>query len=824
MKSLLSSSTVKYLILSSTNTALCVSSLCVFSVLTASAVSLAHGQDEVPESRLSFQKDIRPLLSDRCMSCHGPDAEHRQADLQINSLSDLTRDRDGYRILSSGKPEESRLVDRILSSDPDARMPPSHSGKELSEEEQQRIVRWIREGAEWSEHWAWVRPIKAIPPSVRDSSWGKNWIDRWVLKTLEDKGLQPSRDAVRSTLIRRLHFDLTGLPPKIRDMLHAESTWDDAAYEQLADRLLRSDAYAERMTTWWLDLVRYGDTVGYHGDQDHHISPYRDWVIDAFATNMPFDQFTREQLAGDLLPNATLDQKIATGYNRMLQTTHEGGLQAKEYLTIYAADRVRNLSAVWLGGTLGCAQCHDHKFDPYTAKDFYSMAAFFADIDEEKHFTLGSNELPTRRPPELRVHSQRERIELERLSEELKQVESQLAEAANDESLSRRKKELVFAIDDLKAAARWTMVTESLPVPRTTRILPRGNWMDDSGDVVLPAVPEFLGSLPANGSRATRLDLANWLTDSDEGIGLLTARVFVNRLWALVFGAGLSASVDDFGGQGQPPNHPELLDQLAIEFVDSDWDVRHMLKLMIMSRTYRQTSATTEKLLHEDPANELLGRQSRFRLPAEMIRDNALAVSGLLVEKVGGPSIRPYQPDGYYRHLNFPERTYVHNADDRQWRRGVYIHWQRQFLHPMLKAFDAPMREDCTAQRPGSNTPVAALVLLNDPTFVEAARAFAYRTLTTTVTLTDSGRPLDDQRLINMFADATTRDPEDSELELLRVLLSDSRADFATSPERAVELLKVGQYQVDFPDPIEFAAWTTIARALLNLDEVVTRL
>lgn len=440
---------------------------------------------------------------------------------------------------------------------------------------------------------------------------------------------------------------------------------------------------------------------------------------------MPFDQFTREQLAGDLLEHSTVDQKIGSGYNRLLQTTHEGGLQPKEYLAIYAADRVRNVSAVWMGATLGCAQCHDHKYDPYTAKDFYAMAAFFADIDEQRHFREGSNALPTNRPPEIEVLRPRQREELRELDqqiEQLKQVQIQLADAAKQlQGLAKRRRQLL-------GLSRKTMITASVE-PREIRVLPRGNWLDESGSVVQPAVPEFLGLDIAGEARANRLDLANWLVDASSGQGGLTARVMVNRIWAMLFGQGLSRSPEDFGGQGEPPTHPKLLDNLAVEFYSRGWNIKHMVREIVLSRTYRLSSSLENSDALNNPGNRLLASQNRFRLPAEMIRDQALMLAGLLVLEDGGKSSRPYQPADYYRHLNFPVRTYSHDLDSNQYRRGVFVHWQRQFLHPMLRAFDAPSREECTARRPTSNTPLAALALMNDPTFIEAARGFASRLL-----------------------------------------------------------------------------------------------
>jgi hypothetical protein len=582
-----------------------------------------------------------------------------------------------------------------------------------------------------------------------------------------------------------------------------------AALENEVDRLLASPHYGERMAMYWLDLVRYADTVGYHGDQDQSISPYRDYVIDAFNDNLPFDQFTREQLAGDLLPNPTIDQKIATGYNRLLQTSHEGGVQAKEYLAIYFADRVRNVSNVWMGATVGCAQCHDHKYDPYTAKDFYSLGAFFADIDEAQHFKVGSNSLPTKRPPELEVHTKRERKRIAALEKLL---------LAGKFASPEDKKKVQTALAALQKAKRKTMITVATE-PRTIRILPRGNWLDDSGIIVTPAFPEFLTKdHPSTaGTRPTRLDLANWFTDPVGGTGGLTARVMANRFWYLLFGTGIAKRLDDFGGQGEAPVHPELLDNLAVEFYESGWDVKHIMKLLVTSRAYRQSSLEPPALRERDPYNRLLARQSRYRLPAETIRDNALSISGLLRSDYGGASAKPYQPAGYYRHLNFPVRKYAHHADERQWRRGVYIHWQRQFLHPMLRAFDAPTREECTAERPRSNTPIAAMVLLNDPSFVEAARVFGERIIR------DGGKG-NKERLEFAYRLALSRIPDERERSIMGKLFTLAEKEYKSHPTAAKELISAGQSPVPSDlDPAEHATWTTIARAILNLSETYTR-
>ncbi|NOY42287.1 MAG: DUF1549 domain-containing protein [Planctomycetes bacterium] len=770
---------------------------------------------------IDFSRDIRPILSNKCFSCHGPDAEHREADLRLDTEAGLQTDLGGYFAIVPSKPDQSAVFQRIVSTDPDEQMPPADLGKSLTPEEVELIQRWIAQGAAWSDHWAYAQPQSTAKPEVADSGWPLNWIDHFLLHRLEAEGLSPSPEADRVTLIRRLSFDLTGLPPTLEEVDQFVADKNGSAYEQLVDRLLASDRYGERMAIYWLDLVRYADTVGYHGDQDHNISPYRDYVIDAFNDNLPFDQFTREQLGGDLLPDAGPDQKIASGYNRLLQTTHEGGLQPKEYLAIYAADRVRNVSEVWLGATMGCCQCHDHKFDPLTMRDFYSLEAFFADIDEVEHFTKGGNELPTNRAPEEKLLTKRERQHLAELEGQLVKLEDQLVTHTKDDpesriALEKNVAKLKTQAEQIRQSARATMISVAIE-PRTIRILPRGNWLDDSGEIVEPAVPERLGKLSVGDRRANRLDLANWLTDPKQGVGQLTARVFANRLWYLFYGVGISQVLNDFGGQGEPPSHPLLLDQLALEFFNSGWDMKHIVKLLVMSRAYRQQSLTSEQLQQHDPYNRLFARQARYRLPAEMVRDNALAISGLLVLDYGGASARPYQPAGYYRHLNFPTRKYEMHSDTRQWRRGVYVHWQRQFLHPMLKAFDAPSREECTAQRPQSNTPLAALTLLNDPTFVESARVFAEKILR-------EGGDSTPSRLSYAFRAAVSRQPDEFEAKAITELLASAQKQYQNNADAANELVGVGLTPANSElDHAECAAWTAVARAILNLSETITR-
>ncbi|MGY8696227.1 MAG: DUF1549 and DUF1553 domain-containing protein, partial [Verrucomicrobiia bacterium] len=521
-------------------------------------------------------------------------------------------------------------------------MPPEDSHKSLNQDEVETLSQWIADGAEYSAPWTYEMPVEVDPPRVSREEWPVNPVDRFVLSRLEAEGLNPSPDADNVTLIRRLYFDLIGLPPTPEEA--AAFVEGRKTLENVVDELLASSHFGERMAMYWLDLVRYADTVGYHGDQDHNISPYRDYVIRSLNENMPFDRFTREQLAGDLLEEPTKWQKVASGYNRLLQTSHEGGIQEKEYNAIYAADRVRNVSAVWMGATIGCAQCHDHKFDPYTTKDHYSMAAFFADIHDAGY---NGNDLPTNRPPEMLFLSDDQELNLGKIREDMKALagldswkcievlnaeksdleeslligkkskksveeaikilETDMADCISEENRSRWL-ELVEEEQALLGRGRRTMVTVA-EEPRTMRVLPRGNWQDDTGEIVAAGVPGFLGviDLP-EGQVATRLDLANWLTDPEEGVGGLTARVFANRFWYLFFGSGISSSLSDFGGQGQPPVNPELLDYLAVSFYENDWDLKRFVRLLVTSRAYRQSSVASPELLERDPYNQLVAR------------------------------------------------------------------------------------------------------------------------------------------------------------------------------------------------------------------------
>jgi hypothetical protein len=822
------------------------------STLLAVALSLSVGRARA-DTPVDYSRDIRPLLADRCYACHGPDEAKRKAKLRLDVRAEAIK-----KVIVPGKTAASPLLERISSKDPDEVMPPPRAKKEpLTSQQIDLLRRWIDQGAKFDLHWAYVKPVRPTLPRAKDNAWVRNAIDHFIADGQEKHGLKPAPEADRITLIRRLSFDLTGLPPTPADVSRFLNDRSFEAYENLVSQLLASPHYGERMAPYWLDLVRFADTAGYHSDNHRDITLYRDWVIKAFNENERFDQFSIEQLAGDLLPNPTRAQRIASGYNRLLMTTEEGGAQAKEYTAKYAADRVRNASVVWLAGTMGCCECHNHKFDPYTTKDFYSFAAFFADVQEVAVGRQPQTPLPT---PEQAAQLRRldeqmaaVRAVLDKQTPELDAAQTtweaalRLADVrkypkpvldalliepakrsyAEKQTLAAHYRTLALILEpvrkqfaDLKR--RRDELNKTLPTslvsltgpPRVMRILRRGNWMDDSGEIVQPAVPAFLASLEVKDHRATRLDLARWLMAPDNP---LVARVFVNRLWKLMFGQGLVKTLDDFGTQGASPTHPELLDWLAAEFVSSGWDIKHMVKLMAMSTAYRQSSRASKEQRERDPANQWLARQNCFRIDAEFVRDTALVVSGLLSEKVGGASVKPYQPEGYWQYLNFPVREYHPDHGEAQHRRGLYTYWQRTLPHPSLVAFDAPSREECTAERPRSSTPLQALVLLNDPSYVEAARALAERVL-------HEGRRTVPERLDRAYRLVLSRAIRPAEVQVLTELLEKHLGEYRADRQAAGKLLRVGELPLSKDiEPAELAAWTSVARAILNLHETITR-
>lgn len=819
--------------------------------------------------RVEFNRDIRPILADACFACHGPDSSRREAALRLD-VRDAAIEAGA---IVPEKPDASALIERVLSDDPDLQMPPPQTRKTLSEEQKELLRRWIEQGAEYQQHWAYEPPRRPNIPA------GEKAIDYLVRRRLDEKGVAPSPPADRRTLIRRLYSDLLGLLPTPEEVEAFEKDARSDAYERLVEKILASPHYGERMAIGWLDVVRFADTIGYHSDNPRNVWPYRDWVIRSFNDNKPFDRFTLEQIAGDLLPDATLETRVGSAFNRLLLTTEEGGAQPKDYEARMLADRVRAIGAAWLGQTTGCAQCHDHKFDPFTMRDFYSLGAFFADVEEasigrrEEGMLVPSEEEAAKlaeldkllaeaeakaKGPEAELNAAQ--AEWEKGLAEGGGAETQLAEqlqslVGDDESakkaalatakalktptakrsvqergtitsfyrthINRSHREVLAWRDQLQRQRQQLvrsiprcLVSKSAPTPRTVRILPRGNWMDESGEIVAPAFPHYLPQPPPVDRRLTRLDLAQWLVSRENP---LTARTVVNRLWSQFFGAALSRVPADLGAQGEPPTHPELLDWLACEFMESGWDVKHLVRTIVLSETYRQSSAERPELAALDPDNRLLARQNVFRVDAELVRDYALGLAGLLSPRIGGPSVKPYQPDGYWENLNFPQREYVIDRGDAQYRRGLYVWWQRTFLHPSLLAFDAPSREECASERARSNIPQQALVLLNDPTYVEASRAFAERILS-------DGPKSTEERIEWAWRQAVQRSPDAQERRVVAELLEKQLAAYRNDPQAVDARLQVGLSKPpEEIDSIELAAWTHVARVILNLHEMITR-
>jgi len=799
--------------------------------LLACAGWLGAGFAASAADRLSYDRDVRPILADNCFGCHGPDEHDRKAGLRLDAPQPVTPPTDsGLPAIVPGKPDESELIARILAADADVLMPPPESHKSLSAAQKETIRRWIAAGAAYEPHWAYLPPVRPALPAVRNMAWPRNAIDRFILAQLEQEGLEPAPEADRSTLIRRLSLDLTGLPPSRAETEAFLTDTSPHAYDNLVDRLLASPRYGERMAVDWLDAARYADTNGYQVDRDRENWAWRDWVIKAFNDNVPFDRFTVEQLAGDLLPDPTPEQRIATGFHRNHMLNEEGGIIAEEFLAEYTADRVETTATVWLGQTFNCTRCHDHKFDPFTQRDFYSLKAFFHNVDErgigirEAHVRLSA-------PPTLRLSTpaQEERLaELQarvdaglKALEDLRKAETNPAAGQPADPLEQAEHELKNARKasaDFEASIPTALVMEELPQPRQTFILLRGDYASP-GEEVIAATPAILPPL-ADGLPRNRLGLARWLVAPENP---LTARVTVNRFWQSLFGAGLVATSEDFGSQGSHPSHPDLLDWLAVEFRETGWDVKRLVRLIVTSATYRQRSALPPGLEQRDPQNRLLARGPRFRLQAEFVRDQALAAAGLLVAKIGGPSVKPYHPPGLYEQVVAETEdlvvSYEQGVGDDLHRRSLYTYWKRSVPHPAMLAFDAPFRETCTVKRSRTNTPMQALTLMNDPTFVEAAKFLAARMIR------EGG---DDAvgRIAHGFWLVLARPPGPEEVGVLTTALTRFRKAYAAAPSAAAALLEVGDAPVEpslGSEAGDLAAYTLLASILLCRDEAVMK-
>ncbi len=754
---------------------------------------------------LQFNRDVRPILSDACFTCHGPDKAKRKADLRLDT-------REGAKSsVVPGKPDESELVQRLTSADPHKLMPPPKAVRRVSKEEIAVIRRWISEGAKWEPHWAFVPPVKARPaigglgasgPRLEGGPLAGNPLDAFLAERLKKDGLTFSKEAPRSTLIRRVTFDLTGLPPTPDEVDAFVNDTRPDAYERLVDRLLSSPRFGERMALDWLDSARYADSNGYQSDRDRVMWPWRDWAVRQFNENTPFDRFTVEQIAGDLLPGATTQQKLATGFHRNHPLNGEGGRIAEESRVDYVVDRVDTTATVWLGLTLGCARCHDHKYDPFSAKDYYRLYAYFNSIDESGAVDRGGNanpvlDFPT---PEQEVRREVLRKEIAAIEAKVKDAPAKVRPSVEKELKAKRD-----GLTNFEKSFLNVMVMRERAKPRESFILLRGAY-DKYGEKVTPGVIEKLAKAPPGEGR---LGLARWLVASDNP---LTARVIANRYWQMLFGTGIVRTAEDFGVQGEPPSHPELLDWLAVELRESGWDVKRLLRLIVTSRAYRQSSALTADLREKDPKNRLLARGPRHRLPSVMIRDQALALSGLLVEKTGGPPVKPYQPAGIWEEFSFGFIRYVQDHGDKLYRRALYTFWRRTVAPTSL--FDVAARQVCEVKPVLTNTPIHALVTLNDVTYAEAHRVLASRVLR------DGG----EDKLGWLFKLATGRTPTARERAVLERALARLRAQYKADPAAAKELIRAGESPVDDKaDAAELAAWAGLCSLVLNLDEVITK-
>ncbi len=735
-----------------------------------------------PETPVDFNTEIRPLLRERCLRCHG--GVRQKSGLSFVFREDaLGPTESGLPAIVPGHPEQSELIRRVTHGDPDQRMP--LETEPLRKAEIDLLKRWIEQGARWEPHWAYVKPDRALRPPETDAGWSQNDLDAFVLARLHAEGLPPSREADPATLLRRLSLDLTGLPPTLADVEAFEQDTTANAYQERVEALLASPHFGEHWAALWLDLARYGDSQGYQKDLLRPtIWRYRDWVIDAFNRDLPFDQFTLEQLAGDLLPEPTEAQLLATAFHRNTMSNDEGGTDDEEFRVVAVIDRLNTTFEIWQGTTIGCVQCHGHPYDPFRHEDFYRLYAFFnntADADR----TDDEPTLDLRSPAQQR---------------EISQINARLAQHPEERA------ELTARLEATHPAP--VPIMQALPPDssRATHVFERGNWLVH-GEAVQPGVPAALEPLLEE-SLPNRLGLARWLIHPDNP---LTARVIVNRLWAHLFGIGLVETLEDFGTQGTPPSHPDLLDWLAVQFMDAHhWRIKPLLKQIVLSATYRQRSAVSPALRERDPDNRLLARGPRLRLTAEQVHDQALAVSGLLSAKMYGPSVMPPQPEGTWNVIRHTARWTTSTGEDR-YRRALYTLWRRSSPYPSLVTFDSPSREFCVSRRMPTNTPLQALVTLNGPVYVEAAEALARRMYT------EAG-PTPTAQLRHGYRLVQFKDPDAPRLEALLSFYRKTLARYQQTPDEITALIQNPDAQTP-----ERAALINIATVLLNLDAVIMK-
>ena len=735
---------------------------------------------------VQYNRDVLPILSANCFACHGADRVTRQADLRLDQAESAFANRDGITAIIPGKPKQSEVVTRIFSNNPDNQMPPPDHDQQLTNAERQILKSWIERGARYEKHWAFVAPINPAIPKTR---WGTNEIDSFVFARLKQENLRPQTRATREQLIRRASIDITGLPPTLDQVDRFLADESPDAFENIVDELLTSPQYGERMANWWLDGAHYGDSHGYDNDLENTQWPWRNWVIEAFNSNMPFNDFTIEQLAGDLLPDPTESQILATAFNRNNRIQTEDGAFDEEWRTEYVIDRVETMGAVWMGLTLGCCRCHDHKYDPISQQEFYQLFALFNNLDEKGFI----NNLRGAAEPRIRYKQSL-------YEQQLQDIQKRLPD--NDD---RKQK-----ITELDTEHPFVMIMRDMDSPRTARILTRGQY-DAPSEEVQPGLPSVLPGITED-APVNRLAMARWLVN---GRHPLTTRVFVNRIWEQLFGTGLVKTSENLGVQSDWPSHPKLLDWLAIGFAENGWNIKQLIKTIILSETYQQDNRVDTLRLQRDPENRLLSRGPRVRLSAEAIRDQALFVSGLLNDQLGGPSIHPYQPAGLWEEVE-KRGTYQQDHGNALYRRSLYITIRKTVPPPEMVIFDLPSREVCNTKRTHTNTPLQALALQNNITYVEASRKLAERVL-----LQSSHT---EARIKLAFRMATQRHATATELNLLIRGYHRRLSFFKEFPDEAASFLEVGESPINPDvDRSELAAMSTVASILLNLDETLYR-
>lgn len=780
------------------------------------------------QAKIAFNRDVRPILSNYCFQCHGPDEKQRKAGLRLDLKDGAFADLDGHQAIVAGKPEESALLQRVRGTEPTKIMPPRKTGKKVKPEEVAILERWIKQGAPFERHWSYEKPTRAPIPVFRDSRWSRNPIDCFLLARLEREGLQPTPQADRYALIRRVSLDLTGLPPSWEETKAFVEDNSPGAYEKVVDRLLARTAYGEHWARLWLDLARYADSAGYADDPPRTIWLFRDYVIKALNANKPFDRFTIEQLAGDLLPGSTEEERIATAFHRNTLTNNEGGTSDEEFRNVAVVDRVNTTMAVWMGSTVMCAQCHDHKYDPISQEEYFRLFAIFNNTEDADR----TDEAPVYSTYTVDQERQRQKLQAaiasidiagDRLATEISPFPARWDRdfpvdtpwhfvppelVAIEGRLADLKKQLA----DIKPSTVPVMRELAGKARRVTKIQHRGNFMD-LGKEVSEGTPATFPPLPAGAPR-NRLTLARWLVDAENP---LTARVIANRYWEQIFGIGIVATSEEFGAQGDTPFHPELLDWLATELVRLRWDTKAFLRLLVTSAAYQQSSRVAPELERRDPDNRLLARGPRFRLSAEMVRDQALCVSGLMSGKMFGPGVRPMQPALGLNAAFGSGIDWQTSAGEDRHRRGIYTVWRRSNPYPSMASFDAPNREVCTIRRARTNTPLQALVTLNDPVFVEAAQNLARK-------IVAEGGAGTDAKVGYAFRHCLSRPPSDAERARLANLFAQVYARLQAQSAEAQKLaFDPAEPAAKHANVTELAAWTVVGNVLLNLDETVMK-